>query len=111
MSKPKQPNAKKIGRPPTPKGHAKASTLRIRVTPDEYKAIKTKAAAKGHSVSHWIRSTLKAANEWRELQIRTLPDRKHNTREKYFFEGTLYFRSAGVPPDRSNLDAGNSAPA
>jgi predicted HicB family RNase H-like nuclease len=60
---PKQPKARKLGRPPMAKGHAKARMLRIRVTPDEHKAIKTKAAAKNHSVSHWIRSTLKAAND------------------------------------------------
>ena len=58
---PKQPKAKKAGRPPLPKGHAKAGTLRVRVTPDELKAIETAASAKKQSVSEWIRSTLSAA--------------------------------------------------
>lgn len=58
---PKQPKAKKAGRPPLPKGHAKAGTLRVRVTPDELKAIEAAASAKKQSVSEWIRSTLSAA--------------------------------------------------
>jgi predicted HicB family RNase H-like nuclease len=58
---PKQPKVKKAGRPPLPKGHAKAGTLRVRVTPDELEAIETAANAKKQSVSEWIRSTLSAA--------------------------------------------------
>lgn len=58
---PKQPKAKKAGRPPLPKGHAKAGTLRVRVTPDELKAIEEAANGKKLSVSEWIRSTLNAA--------------------------------------------------
>jgi predicted HicB family RNase H-like nuclease len=51
---------KKAGRPPLPKGHAKAGTLRVRVTPDELRAIESKAKAKNQTVSEWIRSTLNA---------------------------------------------------
>lgn len=56
-----QKKVRKAGRPPLPKGHAKAGTLRVRVTPDELKAIETAANSKKQSVSEWIRSTLSAA--------------------------------------------------
>jgi predicted HicB family RNase H-like nuclease len=52
---------KKAGRPPLPKGQAKVGTLRIRVTPDELRAIESTAKGKKQSVSEWIRSTLNAA--------------------------------------------------
>jgi predicted HicB family RNase H-like nuclease len=57
---PKQ-RAKKAGRPPLPKGQAKVGTLRIRVTPEELRAIESVAKAKKQSMSDWIRSTLNAA--------------------------------------------------
>jgi hypothetical protein len=57
---PKQ-KAKKAGRPPLPEGHAKAGTLRVRVTPDELNAIEKKAKSSKQTVSEWIRSTLNAA--------------------------------------------------
>jgi len=60
---PKQPKPKKPGRPALPKGNAKAVMLRVRVTPDERKAIRTKAKTGNQSVSQWIRSTLAAAVE------------------------------------------------
>jgi predicted HicB family RNase H-like nuclease len=53
--------ARKAGRPPLPKGEAKIGTLRIRVTPDELRAIESAAKDKKQSVSEWIRSTLNAA--------------------------------------------------
>jgi predicted HicB family RNase H-like nuclease len=53
--------AKKAGRPPLPKGEAKAETLRIRVTPDEMRTYEGHAKAKKQSISEWIRSTLNAA--------------------------------------------------
>jgi predicted HicB family RNase H-like nuclease len=52
---------KKAGRPPLPKGHAKAGTLRVRVTPEELRAIEGVAKGKKQTVSEWIRSTLNAA--------------------------------------------------
>jgi predicted HicB family RNase H-like nuclease len=58
---PSQKKAKKAGRPPLPKGQAKAGTLRIRVTPEELHAIKLEAKSKKKSVSDWIRNTLYAA--------------------------------------------------
>ena len=58
---PRLKKPKKAGRPPLPKGHAKAGTLRVRVTPDELKAIEAAANGKKQSVSEWIRSTLNAA--------------------------------------------------
>jgi predicted HicB family RNase H-like nuclease len=51
----------KVGRPPLPKGHAKAGTLRVRVTPDELRTIEAAAKGKKQSVSEWIRDTLNAA--------------------------------------------------
>ena len=53
--------ARKAGRPPMPKGQAKHGTLRVRVTPDELRAIEVAAKGKKQSVSEWIRSTLNAA--------------------------------------------------
>jgi predicted HicB family RNase H-like nuclease len=55
------PKPKKAGRPPLPKGHAKAGMLRVRVTPDELRAIESRAKAKKQTVSDWIRSTINAA--------------------------------------------------
>jgi uncharacterized protein (DUF1778 family) len=61
MAKPKQPKARKAGRPPLPKGNAKNETLRVRVTPDELKTIEAAAKSKRQSASEWIRRTLNAA--------------------------------------------------
>lgn len=58
---PKQKKAKKAGRPPLPKGHARAGTLRVRVTRDELQAIESAAKKNKQTVSGWIRSTLSAA--------------------------------------------------
>ena len=57
----KQPKTRKAGRPPLPKGNAKNETLRVRVTPDELRAIEAAAKGKKQSASEWIRSTLNAA--------------------------------------------------
>jgi predicted HicB family RNase H-like nuclease len=51
---------RKAGRPPLPKGNAKVGTLRVRVTPDELRAIESKAKASKQTVSEWIRGTLNA---------------------------------------------------
>ena len=59
MPRPKK--VKKAGRPPMPKGQAKAGTLRVRVTPEELAQIEAKAKAGRQTVSEWIRSTLDAA--------------------------------------------------
>jgi hypothetical protein len=58
---PKQPKAKKPGRPPLPTGNAKAVMLRVRVTPDERKAIEMAAKANNQKAAEWIRSTLATA--------------------------------------------------
>ena len=58
---PKQPKPKKVGRPPLPKGNAKAVMLRVRVTPDERQAIETAAKAKNQKAAEWIRSKLATA--------------------------------------------------
>lgn len=55
-----KPKPRKAGRPPLPKGLAKAQFLRVRVTPDEMKAIESKAKEANQSISEWIRSALNA---------------------------------------------------
>jgi predicted HicB family RNase H-like nuclease len=50
----------KAGRPPLPKGDAKIATLRIRVTPEELRAIESSAKASKQSMSEWIRGKLRA---------------------------------------------------
>lgn len=55
-----KPKPKKRGRPPLPKGNAKAVMLRVRVTPDERLAIEKAAKLKSQTASEWIRSTLLA---------------------------------------------------
>jgi hypothetical protein len=56
-----KPKARKAGRPPLPKGNAKAEFLRVRVTPDELRAYAQSAKGKKQTVSEWARSTLNAA--------------------------------------------------
>ena len=58
-----KPKPRKAGRPPLPKGDAKAVMLRVRVTPDERLAIAGKAKASKQTPSEWIRSALSAALE------------------------------------------------
>lgn len=53
------PKPKRVGRPTLPKGNAKAVMLRVRVTPDDLKAMKAKAGKL--TVSEWIRGTLRTA--------------------------------------------------
>jgi len=55
------PRKPRVGRPKLPKGRAKAGTLRVRVRPEELKAIETKARRSKLTVSEWIRGTLAAA--------------------------------------------------
>jgi len=55
------PKPKRVGRPTLPKGNAKAVMLRVRVTPDDLKAMKAFAKGSKLSVSEWIRSTLRTA--------------------------------------------------
>ena len=57
---PAQPKPKKVGRPALPKGSAKAVMLRVRITPEESKAVEAAAKAKNQKVSEWIRSTINA---------------------------------------------------
>jgi hypothetical protein len=55
------PKAKRAGRPPLAKGDARNKFIRIRVTPEELKAIELASKAQNQTVSEWIRSTLNAA--------------------------------------------------
>lgn len=56
-----KPKHKKAGRPPLPKGNAKAEFLRVRVTLDELRAYEMASKTKKQTVSEWARSTLNAA--------------------------------------------------
>jgi len=58
---PAQPKPKKIGRPKLPKGNAKAVMLRVRITPDELRAVEATAKSKGQTVSEWVRGAVNAA--------------------------------------------------
>lgn len=58
---PSQSKPKKAGRPPLPKGDAKAVMLRVRITPGEQKAIEAKAKAEKKTVSQWIRHMLEVS--------------------------------------------------
>ena len=60
---PKQPKPKRAGRPPLPKGDAKAVMLRVRVTADERTAIRMAAKAGKQTASQWIRNVLASAIE------------------------------------------------
>jgi uncharacterized protein (DUF1778 family) len=55
-----QPNNKprKAGRPPLPKGKAKATTIQVRFLPDDYRAVTAAAKASKQTLSEWVRSTL-----------------------------------------------------
>jgi predicted HicB family RNase H-like nuclease len=55
------PKPRKVGRPTLPKGNAKDVMLRVRVTPDDLKAMKATAKASKQTVSEWIRGTLRTA--------------------------------------------------
>jgi predicted HicB family RNase H-like nuclease len=57
---PAQPKPKKAGRPMLPKGHAKASIVPVRFSPEDRKRVEKAAKASNQSVSQWIRSTLEA---------------------------------------------------
>lgn len=55
------PKKPRVGRPKLPKGHAKGGMLRVRVTPDELRAIQVAAKTQKQSVSEWIRKVLGVA--------------------------------------------------
>lgn len=55
-----QKKARKVGRPKLPKGAAKGSTVQVRFTPDDLRAIEAAAKANNQSVSEWVRSTIHA---------------------------------------------------
>jgi hypothetical protein len=48
----------KVGRPPLPKGEAKAIVLQSRVQPAEKAAYQRAAKAEGKDLSTWVRETL-----------------------------------------------------
>jgi hypothetical protein len=56
-----QPKKAKAGRPPLPKGDAKAVMLRVRVTAEELKAVEALAKSQNKTVSEWIRGMVSDA--------------------------------------------------
>jgi len=52
---------KKVGRPPMPKGEAKAIVLQSRVQPSEKAAYQRAAKSEGKDLSTWVRETLNRA--------------------------------------------------
>ena len=63
MPKQPKPKPRKAGRPPLPKGNAKAGFLRVRMTPDELQSIEKAAKSAGKSMSDFVRSKLIATVE------------------------------------------------
>lgn len=57
------PKKRKAGRPKMPKGHAMGGMLRVRVTPDELRAIQATAKGQKKTISEWIRDVLGAATK------------------------------------------------
>jgi hypothetical protein len=55
-----KPKPKKAGRPPLPKGNAKAGFLRVRMTADELKVIESEAKANQQTISEFVRGKLLA---------------------------------------------------
>jgi len=55
--------AKKMGRPPKPKGEAKAEVLTVRLTKDERRAVDSASRAAGLAVSEWSRAALIRASK------------------------------------------------
>jgi hypothetical protein len=55
-----QKKPKRAGRPPLPKGNAKAGFLRVRVTQDELQLIEKRAKANNQTMSEFIRGKLLA---------------------------------------------------
>jgi uncharacterized protein (DUF1778 family) len=60
---PRQPKPRKAGRPPLPKGNAKAGFLRVRMTQDELQTIEKEAKTSGKTISEFVRSKLIATAE------------------------------------------------
>ena len=55
------PKPKKVGRPPLPKDHAKSNIVPVRFKADDLKRVQEAAAAKGQTVSHFVREAIEAA--------------------------------------------------
>jgi hypothetical protein len=55
-----KPKPSKAGRPPLPKGSAKAGFLRVRITSDELQAIESAAKMAGQTMSEFVRGKLLA---------------------------------------------------
>ncbi len=54
--------AKKMGRPPKPKGEARGEVLTLRLTPAERKAAEVAAKREGLPLSEWARAAIVAAS-------------------------------------------------
>jgi uncharacterized protein (DUF1778 family) len=57
------PKAKKRGRPPLPKGHAKAKYVPMRLKDEDFKTFTKAAKASNQTLSEWMRNTLRKATQ------------------------------------------------
>ena len=58
---PNDQSRREPGRPPLPAERRLSRTIRVRVTPPDYRRIRSLADAEGLSVSEWARRALEAA--------------------------------------------------
>lgn len=52
------PKPKPVGRPKLPKGHAKSTTLLVRLSAEDRKGVEAAAKRAEQTVSEWLRSTI-----------------------------------------------------
>ena len=53
-----KPKVKPIGRPKLPKGHAKSTTMLVRMSEEDRRGVEAAAKANGQTVSEWLRTTI-----------------------------------------------------
>ena len=58
---PAKPKPKPVGRPKLPKGHAKSTTVLVRMSAEDRKGVEAAAKAEGKTLSDWLRSTIHGA--------------------------------------------------
>jgi hypothetical protein len=101
---PRQPKARKAGRPPLPKGEAKVGTLRVRVTSDELRAIEAASKVSQYTVSEWIRKDL---NTMRFIEIgpesEPLDARTKSIIESWKSEGWVNYETVNIGDNRRHM--------
>ena len=63
MSEQKKTKKRGRGRPPLPKGHAKAKYVPMRLKDEDFKVFSKAAKASKKSLSEWMRDTLRKATQ------------------------------------------------